>query len=156
MRTAPGGDVLASLPGGVPINALARENGWVRVRVEGWLPDSAVDAAGTRSAGALSAADLRANSAAYVGRLVRWSVEVLAFQTADELRRGLTPGERYLLARGPGDERAVLYLALPDSLVSRAQALPPLAEISITARVRNGRSEPAGVPILELLDLSRR
>lgn len=156
MRTAPGGDVLASLPGGVPIATLARENGWVRVRLEGWIPDSAVDAAGSRSAGALSAADLRATPEAYLGRLVRWSVETLAFQTADELRRGLEPGERYLLARGPGDERAVLYLALPDSLVSRAQALPPLAELSITARVRNGRSEPAGVPILDLLDFSRR
>lgn len=156
LRTAPGGDVLASVPGGVPIASLARENGWVRVRLEGWIPDSAVDAAGSRSAGALSAADLRASPEAHLGRLVRWSVETLAFQTADELRRGLAPGERYLLARGPGDERAVLYLALPDSLVSRAQALPPLAELSITARVRNGRSEPAGVPILELLDFSRR
>ena len=156
MRTAPGGDVLASLPGGVPIATLARESGWVRVRLEGWIPDSAVDAAGSRSAGALSAADLRASPDAHLGRLVRWSVETLAFQTADELRRGLAPGERYLLARGPGDERAVLYLALPDSLVSRAQALPPLAELSITARVRIGRSEPAGVPILELLDFSRR
>ncbi len=156
LRTSPSGDVLANLPGGVGIATLAREDGWVRVRLEGWMPDSALAAAGAQSAGAVSAADLRANPAANEGRLVRWSVESLAFQTADELRRGLTPGEHYLLARGPGDERAVLYLAIPDSLVARAQALPPLAEISITARVRHGRSQPAGVPILDLLDLARR
>jgi hypothetical protein len=155
LRTSPGGDVLASVPGGVPIATLAREGGWVRVRLEGWIPDSATEAAGTRSAGMLSAADLRANPEGTRGRMVRWSVETLAFQTADELRRGLEPGEPYLLARGPGDERAVLYLAVPDSLVARAQALRPLTEISITARVRNGRSLPAGVPILELLDISR-
>lgn len=156
VRTGPGGEVLASLPGGVPVTSLARENGWVRVRVEGWLPDSSVDAAGGRSAGALTAADLRADPIGTVGRLVRWSVEALAFQTADALRPGLALGERYLLARGPGTERAVLYLAVPDSLAAVAQALPPLAEISITARVRAGRSQPAGVPILELLELTRR
>ncbi len=156
LRTSPGGDVLATVPGGVPITTLAREGGWVRVRLEGWIPDSATEAAGTRSAGTLSAADLRADPEGTRGRLVRWSVETLAFQTADELRRGLEPGERYLLARGPGDERAVLYLAVPDSLVSQAQALRPLTEISITARVRNGRSLPSGVPILELLDIARR
>ncbi len=156
LRAGPAGDVLANIPGGVPVTSLARENGWVRVRVEGWLPDSSLGAAGARSAGSLTAADLRANPIGTVGRLVRWSVEALAFQTADALRQGLAPGERYLLARGPGTERAVLYLAVPDSLVAVAQALPPLAEISITARVRAGRSQPSGVPILDLLELTRR
>lgn len=156
LQTGPGGDVLAAVPGGVPLTTLARENGWVRVRLEGWMPDSSLNAAGTRSAGALTAADLRANPEGTKGRLVRWSVESLAFQTADDLRRGLTPGEPYLLARGPGAERAVLYLAIPDSLVARAQALPPLAEITITARVRTGRSHPSGVPVLDLIDLARR
>lgn len=156
LRAGPGGDVLASIPGGVPLASLARENGWVRVRVEGWLPDSSLGAAGTRSAGSLTAADLRANPMGTVGRLVRWTVEALAFQTADALRQGLAPGERYLLARGPGTERAVLYLAVPDSLAAVAQALPPLAEISISARVRAGRSQPSGVPILDLLELTRR
>jgi len=156
LRAGPEGDVLASLPGGVGVTSLARENGWVRVRVEGWLPDSSVGVAGARSAGALTAADLRANPIGTVGRLVRWTVEALAFQTADALRQGLAPGERYLLARGPGTERAVLYLAVPDSLSAAAQALPPLAEISITARVRAGRSQPSGVPILDLLELTRR
>ncbi len=156
LRTSPTGELLATVSGGVPITTLAREGGWVRVRLEGWIPDSATEAAGTRSSGMLSAADLRANPEGTRGRLVQWSVETLAFQIADELRRGLEPGEAYLLARGPGDERAVLYLAVPDSLLTQAQALRPLTEITITARVRNGRSLPAGVPILELLDFTRR
>jgi hypothetical protein len=156
VRTGPGGEVVATLPGGVPVTSLARENGWVRVRIEGWLPDSSVGPAGARSSGALSAADLRANPTGTVGRLVRWSVEALAFQTADALRQGLVPGEQYLLARGPGAERAVLYLAVPDSLAAVARALPPLAEVSITARVRSGRSQPSGVPILDLIEITRR
>jgi len=156
LRTGPGGDVLATLPGGSAVTSLARENGWVRVRVEGWLPDSSVGAAGARATGSLTAAELRANPVGTIGRLVRWSVEALSFQTADSLRRGLAPGERYLLARGPGAERAVLYLAVPDSLAAEAQALAPLAPIMITARVRSGRSLPAGVPVLDLLEFTRR
>lgn len=156
LRYGPDGDVVATVPGGVGLTPLARDGGWVRVRIEGWLPDSALQAAGARSAGALSAADLRADPTGTVGRIVRWRVEALAYQVADALRTGLAPDEPYLLARGPGSERAVLYLALPDSLRAAAQALPPLTEITVTARVRNGRSAPAGVPVLELLELSRR
>lgn len=155
LHVGPKGTVLATMLGGVPLTTLAREDGWVRVRIEGWMPDSAVEAAGAASAGALSAADIRADPAGTRGRVVQWSVESLAFQTADGLRRGLEPGEPYLLARGPGEERAVLYLAIPDSLVARARALAPLARVTVTARVRNGRSQPAGVPILDLLELAR-
>ena len=156
LRSGPRGTAIASVPHGVPLTTLARENGWVRVRLEGWLPDSVVDAAGAGASGVLSAADLRSNPAATEGRLVQWQVETLAFQTADALREGLRAGEPYLLARGPGEERAVLYLAVPDSLVERAESLRPLSSLVITARVRVGRSRPAGVPILDLLGFSRR
>jgi hypothetical protein len=156
LRSGPRGDVVATILGGIGLTPLAREQGWVRVRIEGWLPDSSLEAAGARAAGALTAADLRANPGGTAGRLVRWTVEVLALQEADALRRGLAPGERYLLARGPGDERAVLYLVVPDALLAQARALAPLTAVAITARVRNGRSEPSGVPVLELLELGRR
>jgi hypothetical protein len=156
LRAGPAGDVLATIPGGVAVASLGRQDGWVRVRLDGWVPDTAVDAVGARAAGALTAADLRADPTGTAGRVVRWTVEALALQTADALRRGLVEGERYLLARGPGVERAVLYLALPDALVPAAQALPPLATLSITARVRTGRSQPSGVPILDVLELTRQ
>jgi hypothetical protein len=155
LRAGPAGDALATLPGGVVVASLGRQDGWVRVRLEGWVPDSAVDALGARVAGGLSAADLRADPTGTVGRIVRWRVEALAVQTADGLRRGLARGERYLLARGPETERAVLYLALPDALVPVAQALRPLETVHVAARVRAGRSEPSGVPILDVLELTR-
>ena len=103
----------------------------------------------------LSAADLRADPRGTKGRVVRWTVEALSYQLADGLRRELN-GEPYLLARGPGKERAILYLAVPDSLVAAARALAPLTTITVTARVRSGKSEPGGAPILDLLELVRR
>ncbi len=87
--------------------------------------------------------------------MLRWEVQLLAFQTADPLRRDLAPDEPYLLARGPGAEHALLYLTVPPSLLTFARSLAPLSNIVVTARVRTGRSEPAGVPVLELLSIAR-
>ena len=50
----------------------------------------------------------------------------------------------------------ILYLAIPGDLLETAQRLAPLTEVSITARVRNGRSQPTGAPVLDLLTLTRR
>jgi hypothetical protein len=72
------------------------------------------------------------------------------------LRTGLAPGEQYLLALGPGPEKSLVYLAVPQPLLAAARSLPPLAQVTVTARVRNGKSEPAGVPILDLETLTRR
>jgi hypothetical protein len=152
----PEGRPLGTLSPGASLVPLARERGWVRVRVEGWVRESGLQLADSGLVSSLSAADLRADTAGTRGRVVRWQVEVLAFRRADALRRDLAPNEPYLLARGPGDERAMLYLALPPALVDDASALPALTQAIVTARVRTGRSDPSGVPILDVLSLARR
>ncbi len=103
----------------------------------------------------LSAADLRADPAGTRGKVVQWKVEFLAIQNADPLRQGMADNEPYMLVRGPGDENAILYLVIPPSLMSTARALPPLAKIVVAARVREGRSEPAGIPILDTQSIQR-
>jgi hypothetical protein len=104
----------------------------------------------------VSAADLRAQPERYEGQTVRWDVQKIALQTADPLRKGLAPDEPYLLARGPGEEHSLLYLALPPSLVEQARRVEPLAHIVVTARVRTGRSEPSGVPLLDVVSIAER
>jgi hypothetical protein len=123
----------------------------VRVRLEAWVPETDLLPADTSVATQLAAADLRADPDGTRGRTVRWEVELLAFQVADALRREFAADEPYLLVRGPGGENAMLYLALPPSLVASARGLPPLTRLLVTARVRNGRSAPAGLPLLDLL-----
>jgi hypothetical protein len=150
VRTAPDGAVIGTvvLPG--TVLPMARERGWVRVRMEGWVKESDLLPVDSSLRTALSAADLRADPEGSKGKLVRWKVEVLAFQKADALRRDLNTGEPYLLARGPAGENAMLYLALPPALVNDAKAIVPLTVIQITARVRTGRSAPTNVPILDI------
>jgi hypothetical protein len=150
-----GGDERATLRAGATVETLARSNGWARVRIEGWVAESDLVLADSSAGANLSAADLRTMPAAYRGRIVRWEVQVIALQRADPLRRGLQPDEQYLLARGPGDESAILYLVVPESLLDEARNIPTLASVSITARVRDGNSPPVGVPILEIISLSR-
>jgi len=140
---------------GAPVEVIARDKDWVRVRLEGWVRESDLVVADT-TLRPLSAADIRSNPAAALGKLVRWDVEVVAFQTADPLRTGLQNGEQYLLALGPGAEKTLVYIAVPPGLIANARSLPPLAQVTVTARVRNGRSDPAGVPILDLQSLTRK
>jgi hypothetical protein len=153
---SPGGAALGTLSPGARATVTARERGWVRVRVDGWVREADLSVADTALRGALSAADLRADPDGTVGRLVHWEVEILAHQVGDPLRKGLVDQEPYLLAQGPSGENALLYLAIPPSLASAAREIPDLARAIITARVRAGRSEPVGVPVLELLTIVGR
>ncbi|HEU4585711.1 MAG TPA: hypothetical protein VFR95_08165, partial [Gemmatimonadaceae bacterium] len=156
LRVAPGGARMAAVDSSASVTVLSRERGWTLVRVEGWVPDSALVPPSGSMLTAISAADLRAEPDRYLGETVRWEVQKIALQSADPLRRELAPGEPYLLARGPGDERSLLYLALPPSLVDQARRIEPLAHIVITARVRTGRSEASGVPLLDVLSIAER
>ncbi|HEX2723262.1 MAG TPA: SH3 domain-containing protein [Gemmatimonadaceae bacterium] len=160
MRTAPQTGMAPTpaagqIAKGATVEVIARDRDWVRVRMEGWVRESDLTIADS-TLRPLSAADLRANPAKAQGKLVRWEVEAVALQTADPLRTGLQTGEHYLLALGPGSEKALVYIVVPPALLPNARSLPPLAPITVTARVRNGRSEPAGVPILDLQSLTRR
>jgi hypothetical protein len=155
LRAAPGSSVIGALQRATNVEVLSRDRGWTRVRLQGWVPDSILTPADTSYRAGLSAADLRADPATARGKTVVWTVEFLALQTADPLRQGLTDGEPYILARGPNSENALLYLVVPPSLMGTARALQPLAKITVTARVRDGRSEPVGIPILDIQTIRR-
>jgi hypothetical protein len=155
LLAAPASSAVGAINRGASVQVLSRDRGWVRVRVEAWVPDSVLAPADTNYRAGLSAADLMADPAAARGRTVVWNVQFLALQTADPLRKGMTDGEPYLLARGPDSENALLYLVVPPSLLGTARALQPLARITVTARVREGRSEPVGVPILDIQTINR-
>jgi len=150
VRVAPDGAVLGTVISPATVIPLARERGWVRVRIEGWVRDQDLLPLDSSLRTSLSAADLRADPEGSKGKLIRWKVEVLAYQRADALRRDLTIGEPYLLARGPAGENSLLYLALPPALVNDAKAIVPLTVVQIIARVRTGRSAPTNVPILDV------
>jgi len=156
IRNAPNGVVVGQLGAGTMVTPLARSRGWVRVRADIWVPERDVVPADSSFGASLTAADLRADPEGTRGKTVRWEVQVLALQYADPLRRDLAEGEPYFLAKGPGTEDQLLYLAIPPSLLGEGRATQPLTRVLITARVRTGRSQPVGIPILDLIAFSRQ
>lgn len=156
LRAAPDGKPAGSADSAARVRIVARDHGWARVELEGWVRESELVPVDSSSVSAVSAADLRSDPEHYRGSTVRWVVQAIAVQLADPLRKGLAPEEPYLLARGPGSESSLLYLALPTALVASAKALQPLSNILVLARVRAGRSEPSGVPILDVLRIVPR
>ena len=155
LRASPAGKATARVDTSARLEVLARDRNWLRVRTEGWVLATDVLPTDSGALTRMSAADLRADSAGSRGKLVRWEVEFVALHTADPLRKGLVDGEPYMLVQGPGDERSLLYVAVPPSLLASARSVPPLAPLVIVARVRFGRSDPVGVPVLDLQALSR-
>jgi hypothetical protein len=155
LRDAPSSTSVGELNKTANVEVIAHDRGWSRVRIEGWVPDSVLAPADTSFRANLSAADLHADPVGSRGKMVVWSVEFLALQSADPLRHGLADDEPYLLARGPNSENALLYLVVPPSLMGTARALQPLSKLSVTARVRDGRSDPVGIPILDLQTIRR-
>ncbi len=157
IRVAPDGDSIGGVGPGAVVVPLAREREWVRVRVEGWVRENELRTVDSTLQTRVSAADLRADPDAARGVLVRWNVQVLSpIQRADPLRRELAENEPYVIARGPDGENALLYLAIPPSLLDAVGSIAPLSGVVITARVRTGRSSPVGVPILDLTSIVRR
>ncbi|MBA2683421.1 MAG: hypothetical protein H0U66_02890 [Gemmatimonadaceae bacterium] len=156
LRAAPDGKPSGTADSAARLRIVARDHGWARVQSEGWVRESELIPVDSSSVSAVSAADLRSDPEHYKGSTVRWVVQAIAVQAADPLRKGLAPDEPYLLARGPGSESSLLYLALPTALVASAKALPPLSYIMVLARVRAGRSDPSGVPILDVLRIVPR
>ena len=157
IRMAPDGDSIGGVRPGAVVLPLARDRDWVRVRVEGWVRENELQTIDSTVQTRLSAADLRADPAGTRGVIVRWNVQVLSpIQRADPLRRELAENEPYVIARGPDTESALLYLAIPPSMLDAVSSIAPLTNAVITARVRTGRSSPVGVPILDLVSIVRR
>lgn len=156
LRAAPDGKPNGAADSAARVSIIARDHGWARVEFEGWVRESELVPVDSSAVSAVSAADLRSDPDHYRGSTVRWVVQAISVQSADPLRKGLAPDEPYLLARGPGSESSLLYLALPPALVASARALQPLAYVMVLARVRQGRSDPSGVPILDVLRIVPR
>lgn len=156
LRRVPDGAPLAMLPEGAAVRVLARSGEWVRVSAEGWIRESDLRPAAAGVLVGVSGAEVRSRPQEFEGKLVQWTVQYIALQTADELRREIPQGRRYMLARGPLPEAGFVYVTLSPAQVPAIEQLQPLAEVVIIARIRAGRSQYLGNPVVELVDLASR
>lgn len=150
---APDGPEAGTISADTPVRVLSRNGEWTRVQYEGWVKGGDLQVAPAGVMLGVTAAELRAEPQRYVGQVLRWRLEFIAIQKADELRPDIPSGASYVLARGPLPERGFVYVVVPETRLAAFRALPPLAELQITARVRNGRSRYLGNPVVDLISL---
>ncbi len=156
MRAVPSGDTTAVLGGDASLTILARSGEWVRVRTEGWVHESDLGPVSTDVLVGVSGAEVRAQPEVFEGRVLQWTVQLLAVQTSDGLRRELPEGQRYMLARGPVPEAGFVYVMVNDEQSEAIERLSPLAQLVVLVRVRVGRDRYLGNPVVELLEMSVR
>ncbi len=149
----PEGAPAALLAPTAPLRVVGRSGEWTRVALEGWVKSADLATAPPGVLVGVTAAELRADPARYAGQVLRWTLQTIALQQADELRPDIPAGATYLLARGPLPERGFVYVIVPDAQRARLAALAPLSTVQVTARVRTGRSRFLGNPVLDLLTL---
>src|SRR2546421_257921 len=127
LRSAPAGALIARLPQGfvltrvaegaptgtlapsAPLRVLGRSGDWTRVELEGWVKSTDLEIAPPGVLMGITAAELRTDPQRYAGQVLRWTLQYIAAQQADELRPEIPSGSRYFLARGPLPEHGFVY-----------------------------------------------
>ena len=150
---APEGPEAGTVGQSTPLRVVSRSGDWTRVQLEGWVKTADLATAVPGVLVGVTAAELRADPDRYVGQSLRWTLQYIAIQQADELRPEIPAGRMYLLTRGPLPERGFVYVVVPESKQSLVASLTPLSVIQLTARVRAGRSHYLGNPVVDLLSL---
>ena len=152
LHRVPDGPTVGTLQADAPVRILARSGDWLRVQTEGWILASDVRPGGGVLTG-VSGAEIRARPDLYEGKLLQWNLQFIAIQTADELRRDIPAGRRFVLARGPTPEAGFVYLLVSQAQLDEFSQLAPLAEVVVVGKVRVARSQYLGNPILDVVDL---
>jgi hypothetical protein len=153
LLSAPGADTLGRLRGGTSAEVIEERAGWLRVRLEGWVPVDAPLQVRRGTETDLGLLAVREDPDRHRGAVVRWRVQYIGLQRADSLRSDMPRGQPYLLARDPGGAVGFVYVTVPQQLLPAVTGLAPLQRIEIRGRVVTGRSPLTGHPILELLEV---
>lgn len=159
LRATPGGLEVGVIRRGHPVEVVERQGTWTKVRAEGWVwtpsltpePES-----GPQEITEATVVEVKGNPEAYQGKVVRWRLEYISMERADQFRADFYPGEPYLLTRSLDQERSFVYVALPPQEEGGASGLAPFEQITVIGRVRTGRSQLLGNPILDLVKLEVR
>ena len=145
------GTSAGTLAEGTSARVVTRSGDWVRVQVEGWVrADELAPASGAQRG--VTAAELRADPARYVGQTVEWKLQLIGVQVADELRPEMSPGQPYLLTRGPLPEAGFVYVTVPRAEVAHFKALPPLAELLVRVTIKAPRTRFLATPVVEYVE----
>jgi hypothetical protein len=143
----------ATLQPGIPARVISRSGEWVRVQLDGWIKEADLKPADNGVLREVSAEEVQSSPARYVGQPLEWRLQLIAVQVADELRPEIAAGRPYLLTRGPLPEPGFVYVTVPDTMVARFRALPPLQELTLRVSLTAARTRYLATPVADLLSV---
>jgi hypothetical protein len=149
--SVPAGGQLGTLQPGTAARTVGQVGEWVKVQVEGWVRESDLKASARGALVGVSAAELRAEPAKFLGQTIEWRVQFIALQVADELRPELPQGQPYLLVRGPLPEPGFVYVTVKREQAPQFRGLQPLQELVVRGVVRAAQTRYLPTPVLELV-----
>ncbi len=149
LSASPGGAQYGSLQGGIPARVVGHSGEWAQVEVSGWVREADLQPAQGGAFTGVTAAEVRAAPDRFVGETLDWKVQLIAVQTADELRTEMPAGQPYLLTRGPLPEPGFVYVTIPEDSVAKFRALPPLAELTLRIRLKAAKTRYLTTPVAE-------
>jgi hypothetical protein len=153
LARAPDSTPYATLQPGIPARVVGRSGEWVRVQLDGWIREADLKPADNGVLREVSAGEVQSSPARYVGQPLEWRLQLIAVQTADELRPEIPAGRPYLLTRGPLPEPGFVYVTVPDTMVNRFKALPPLQELTLRVSLTAARTRYLATPVADLLSV---
>jgi hypothetical protein len=153
LSRAPDSTPYATLQPGVAGRVLGRSGEWVRVQLDGWVREADLKPADNGVLRDVSAEEVRSSPERFVGQPLEWRLQLIAVQTADELRPEIPAGRPYLLTRGPLPEPGFVYVTLPDSMVPRFKALAPLQELTLWLTLTAPRTRYLATPVADLVSV---
>jgi len=151
LTNTPGGSAVGTLAPGADVRVLTRSNGWARVRIDAWVPDTALETSAPGAAAGVTAAEVRAEPARWIGQVVDWKLQVVAVQVGDGLRPELPEGKPYLLTRGPLPESGFVYVTITADQAQHFRDGAPLREITARVRIRAPASRYLPTPVVDLI-----
>jgi len=147
----PQGGQYGILQPGTPTRVISRSGQWTRVQLEGWMRDTDLGGAAATSLGGVTAAEVRSDPARYLGRAVDWRVELIAVQTADDLRIEMPRGQLYLLTRGPLPEPGFVYVTVTPTQAEEFRSLQALQELTLRVIIKAPRTRFLATPVVQLV-----
>ena len=153
LARAPDSAPYATLQPGVAGRVMGRSGEWVRVQLDGWVRAADLKRADNGVLRDVSAEEVRTSPERFVGQPLEWRLQLIAVQTADELRPEIPAGRPYLLTRGPLPEPGFVYVTLPDSMVPRFKALSPLQELTLWLTLTAPRTRYLPTPVADLVSV---
>jgi hypothetical protein len=151
LLATPQGGQYGILQTGAPLRIVGRSGEWVRVQTEGWVREGDLEEASGGALTGITAADVRSDPARYVGKIVEWRLQLIAVQTADELRTEIPRGQKYLLTRGPLPEPGFVYVTVSETQAAEFRTLPALQELTLRVTIKAAKTKYLTTPVVEFV-----